>query len=69
MILQTELGYKVIPINKFISDHHNTVTTQTVRMAIEAGHIDSVQPARDIFVVLSPKTLAYKPRTYGSRRP
>ena len=65
--LITKEGKQIIPIKDYIKKYHPTMTVPGVVAAIDTDKIDAVKPARDIFIVLSTKTLAYVPRGYKTK--
>ena len=50
-----------LPLKQFIYEHHNGLTIRGLMQAIESGHLDWYSPTKDIFIVLTKKTLSWKP--------
>jgi len=63
MKIFNENGDVLLPIKNFVTDYHPTVSAQGIMAAAKSGKLDFVQPERDLFVVLTAKTLSYRPRT------
>lgn len=59
-------GYEAMPIKDFIAKYHPQVSVPAIKNAADTGRIDTYQPARDVFVLITPKTLEYKPRYYAA---
>ena len=66
--LRTSTGLQLRTIKQFIEWYHPTLSAQSVKAAIFKGKIDYVQPERDIFIVLTDKTLSYTPKKYKDKR-
>lgn len=56
-------GTQCLTIKDYILLYHNgKLTTPAVSYAIKQDKIDYIQPLRDRYIVLTDKTLSYKPR-------
>ncbi len=63
----TYKNVQIVSIKDFIEKFHPTLTPQSVKAALDKGKLDYIQPERDIFIMLTPRTLNYMPKNYGSK--
>lgn len=50
---------KMLPVKDFKDTYKVFFTIEAIRYHAMRQHVDSVQPARDIFILLTPKTLSF----------
>lgn len=55
----TELGYDFLPLPDFMRRFNIEKTDDAILYSMKVGKIDWMKPARDTFVVLSPKTIEF----------
>lgn len=62
-----ESGAKWLTIKEFVDNYTPGLTTMAISTAMNRGDIDYMQPSRDRFVVLTERTLGFKPRVHKNR--
>lgn len=68
MKLFNENGVEVISLKAFQVQYHPQVSVQGLMAAAKIHKLDFIQPERDLFIVLTDKTLNYVPRTFKGKR-
>lgn len=60
--------YEMMAITKYCEKHGGNVTPQAVSYCINKGQLDFVWLGKERMVVMTPKTLEYKPNPHPNRK-
>lgn len=67
---QTEIKNKrYLPITEFIQLYHPGLSKQAILYAIRKDWLDYYSPGRERFIVLTKKSMLYKPMFHPKRQP
>ncbi len=66
--LQTTVNEPLLSVKEFVTQYHPSLSIQAVKAAIDIGKLDAIQPERDVFIVLTDRSLTYKPRPFRGKR-